>query len=438
MIKTNTKILLTLAVTCIAFAFPMFSKAVDVNYILSDYDLVKQSMTRSEIQNFLNAYDSCLADYSANGHSAAWMIYNYSKIHSINPQVALATLQKEQSLITSTSCSASRLAWAMGWGDRSNFANQIEMGIRQFRRYLSYPENYTFQVGKTSTVDGSVKVKPDNAATAGQYNYTPHVHGTQLFKTIYNDWFAANLPEGMIVKKKGAERYYRILPDGEKQPIKNYQVASSYVDSRNIVELTSVQLANYETTTNYLPFPDGVPMLAKWGTFYVTQNGMRHGVPSPEIRSMMGYRTEDALKVDNSGVIVQHPEGNAFTSKKLYVNGTLLRAEGESGVWYINETTKKRYAFWSPQLRDHYGINHTVVVVKRSVIDKYKFVASNPMKYRPGNLVGHDGQVFFIDYYGKRRPITNRETLDSLGFDINAVNWENEDVLKLHPLGEAI
>lgn len=225
------------------------------------------------------------------------------------------------------------------------------------------------------------------------------------------------------------------MPGGKIRPIKGYEVAASYTDPRNIVELSSAQLALYTLTgQNWIPFPDGVPILASWGTFYVIEEGKRHGVPNPGVRARMGYHTNNAMRV-HSGLVVQHPEGYAFNNNRLYVNGTLLRAEGEAGVWYINETTKKRYGFWSPQLRDMYSINHTVITVPRSTIDKYKYIASNPVKYRPGTLIGNNGAVFFIDYYGKRRPIPSRETFDGLGFNMDAVRWENMDIIKLHPLG---
>lgn len=200
----NTKTILKLSVILIvAFVMtvPFATDAADYNFILSNYNLVKQSLSKNQIQSFLRGQGSCLANYSYGGHSAAYLIRYYSQVYDINPQVVLATLQKEQSLVTSGSCSSSSLKWAMGWGDRSNFGHQIKYGTRQFRRYLEYPNNYNFKKGETDMVDG-VRVTPVNQATAGQYNYTPHIHGTQLFKRIYNNWFAANLPVGMYIKKE--------------------------------------------------------------------------------------------------------------------------------------------------------------------------------------------------------------------------------------------
>ena len=90
------------------------------NKIISDTDFLNiGSMDAGAIQSFLNSHGSFLAGYSENGRSAAQIIYDaahgandasgtYNGIvintstGTVNPEVILATLQKEQSLITRT------------------------------------------------------------------------------------------------------------------------------------------------------------------------------------------------------------------------------------------------------------------------------------------------------------------------------------------------
>ena len=67
----------------------------------------KGSMSIGDIQNFLNskvpncrAGFTCLRDYVDNGKSAAQIIWEQSQNYSINPQVILVTLQKENGLVT--------------------------------------------------------------------------------------------------------------------------------------------------------------------------------------------------------------------------------------------------------------------------------------------------------------------------------------------------
>jgi hypothetical protein len=102
------------------------------------------SMSVTQIQNFLNArvpncnpnsQMPCLKDYqqnvsavtnggsdlckgsiSAGTKSAARIIYDVSKACGINPQVLIVNLEKEQSLITSTSPTTYAYERAMGFG----------------------------------------------------------------------------------------------------------------------------------------------------------------------------------------------------------------------------------------------------------------------------------------------------------------------------------
>ncbi len=175
----------------------------DKNNIITDAQLLNTStMTRADIQNFLSTRGSVLANLTFNGSTAAQIIYSACQTHGINPQVVLTTLQKEQSLITSsTSNLQTRLNFAMGWGTSSNFSDQVYYGTRQFRRYRDNLSGYVdvrgvpWRVGQLQAVyDGTVT--PANITTAGLFIYTPWigqggggragVGGNYLF---YDIWF---------------------------------------------------------------------------------------------------------------------------------------------------------------------------------------------------------------------------------------------------------
>jgi hypothetical protein len=153
----------------------------DKNNIISDPQLRNyKAMTQKEIQDFLASKKSVLATYKVKDKTAAQHIYEACKKHKINPQVILVTLQKEQLLITSSKASQKRLKWAMGWGKRSTFAEQIEKGTRQFRLYYERLSRYqdagkkAWSVGEPHKVfDGTVT--PASMATAGLYIYTPWI-----------------------------------------------------------------------------------------------------------------------------------------------------------------------------------------------------------------------------------------------------------------------
>lgn len=169
--------------------------------------------------SFFQAHYSC-------GRSvlAAQIIYDAANAFQINPQVILATMQKEESLITDPSPSSSQLNYAMGFGcpdssgcsGYSGFFHQVDYGTRQFRidyelssgrSYWGYgPSSYPCN-GKTRYYSTALKAGNNvyfyddygtaythfriaNAATASLYCYTPHVYPgskRQYFSGSY--WF---------------------------------------------------------------------------------------------------------------------------------------------------------------------------------------------------------------------------------------------------------
>jgi len=92
------------------------------------------TMSAAEIDSFLISRNSCISPnngftaavpsgYSPSGGfayggygSAGAVIYAAAQAYEINPRVLLVTLQKEQSMITSTSCSTNTISKAMGYG----------------------------------------------------------------------------------------------------------------------------------------------------------------------------------------------------------------------------------------------------------------------------------------------------------------------------------
>lgn len=184
------------------------------------------SMTAADIQNFLASKGSYLAGYSENGRSAAQIIYDaahgggnasgtvtgtpYNIISKISPRVILVTLQKEQSLITSSSPGDSAIKHAMGYGcpdgggcdpKYEGFTNQVEYASWQLQwNYERATKGYSdYQVGQTMGFSNTLSpynppptqdVTFANAATVSFYRYTPHVYnGNYNFWKLYYTWF---------------------------------------------------------------------------------------------------------------------------------------------------------------------------------------------------------------------------------------------------------
>lgn len=245
-VRIATKILfaLTFYVVLTALATPARA-AYNSNNLIDDGRFTNYTtMDESAIQNFMNARNSGLKDYvdPSVGQSAARIIRDAAWDFGINPQVIMATLQKEQSLMTNPSPSASNINYAMGYGcpttgscSYPGFYQQIRNGSWQlrFNMHRASGNNGTW-VGPTGQTWGNpailyacrnatsyystglfpgrtvtfyahtngqayANVAIANAATAAMYCYTPHVYnpsgnpvyysGSYNFVSFYEQWF---------------------------------------------------------------------------------------------------------------------------------------------------------------------------------------------------------------------------------------------------------
>jgi hypothetical protein len=232
--KTHFKFIafFLLLMVCV-FSFSGKAKAVydGANIIDNGFFLNAQAMGIAEIQNFLVSKGSGLANrgfvldcygpssqerqwYTAAGAPcdqtvpAADIIYYASQIYGINPRVVLATLQKEQSLVTSPNPTDWQINQAMGYGcpttggcGASNFFYQIDSGVWVLRYHYERANGnntwwnnggYTCGTPKNFYNPGlwpgtNVTFYDEdgvayrtyliaNAATASLYCYTPHAY----------------------------------------------------------------------------------------------------------------------------------------------------------------------------------------------------------------------------------------------------------------------
>lgn len=159
--------------------------------------------------------------------SAAQIIWDAAQEFSINPQVLIVLLQKEQALILDEWPFPVQYRSATGQGcpdtapcdsQYYGFYNQVRGSARQFRLYANNPGNYNHLPGQNNSVRwspdascGSGTVFIENQATASLYNYTPYqpnqaalnnlygtgdgcsAYGNRNFWRIFNDWFGTTI-----------------------------------------------------------------------------------------------------------------------------------------------------------------------------------------------------------------------------------------------------
>ena len=154
------------------------------------------SMSAADIQAFLQTQPGSLKSYTGKDYAgvqktAAEMIYDASVKWGISPKVILATLQKEQSLLTKGSPSQTAMDWAMGCGKADSFTTYKYQGFGKqiwFGAYKFKQNADLWKPGATQKIDGST-VRPTNPGTHAQYRYTPHFPGVMSFWMIYWRYF---------------------------------------------------------------------------------------------------------------------------------------------------------------------------------------------------------------------------------------------------------
>jgi nicotinamide mononucleotide (NMN) deamidase PncC len=323
-------VIITIFFLFITFGLASVPKTAFASYdggnLIDNITLLNAStMTESGIQNFLVskgggiANKTFLFDCSATDASevyyinagapcgkvvpASSIIYYASQIYGINPQAVLATLQKEQSLITTTDPTDWQLNQAMGYGcptnggcGASNFLYQIDNGVWDLRLNMERARgNMTWWFAQSTWVCGYEHTgandfyRPNlypqqnvsfydqdgvyyrthyiaNAATSSLYCYTPHAY---------------NNPDGLygLPPYGTTGRYYS----------GSYNFVASFEQWFGPTQAPNYS-ATYQSVANY------------------TDSSKTTGIPANVLGP--GQRTYMVLKFKNTGNITWHNSGS--------------------------------------------------------------------------------------------------------------------------------
>lgn len=188
----------------------------------------------------------------AGAKSAAQIIWDVGQQYTINPQVLIVLLQKEQGLVVDEWPFPIQYRSATGYGcpdtapcdaDYYGFYNQVQKAAWQFRRYASNPNDYNHVAGQNNNIRwspnaacGSSSVHILNQATASLYNYTPYqpnqaalnnlygtgdgcsAYGNRNFWRTFNDWFGSTIDGGYNWNSKTI-RYIKKASYGNAQQV---------------------------------------------------------------------------------------------------------------------------------------------------------------------------------------------------------------------------
>lgn len=221
--KINYSLMLSgLLLTLVGYTFFAFSPKVSAMYdggrLIDDMVFLNtNTMTESDIHNFIVnkgggiANMSFVFDCTSTGMSAqyyqaagapcgqtvraATIIYYAAQIYGMNPQVILATMQKEQSVVTAPNPTTWQVNQAMGYGcpdsggcGASNFLYQIDNGVWTLRYHMERARgNMDYWFHSVSWVCGTTK----NYYSPSLYPYQ-NVNFYDDNGTLYRTHYIAN------------------------------------------------------------------------------------------------------------------------------------------------------------------------------------------------------------------------------------------------------
>ncbi len=225
----------------------------------------------------VNPDSYCSGGVSGGTKSAAQIIKEVGVACSINPQVLIVLLQKEQNLVSDDWPWPIQYQSATGYGcpdtaacdsEYYGFFNQVYNAAHQFQRYAKQPQSYNYRAGVTSSIlwnvastgCGGASVYIQNSATAALYNYTPYQpnqaslnagygtgdgcssYGNRNFWLYYNDWFGPTL--GSLVKTPNDNTVYLLdNTNSTAHPINDINILYDYA-SLGPVRITSAAEIN--------------------------------------------------------------------------------------------------------------------------------------------------------------------------------------------------
>jgi len=179
----------------------------------------------------VNAYCSSITGLA--NESAASIIARVGNACGISQKAILVLLQKEQSLVTSSTPTDRSFGAATGFNcpdsapcdsSYAGFFYQVYNAARQFQIYRAKPTSFNYHAGITNSIlyspntsCGASGVYIQNAATAGLYDYTPYqpnvaslnnlygvgdgcsAYGNRNFWRIWSDWFGSPIGQAYDV-----------------------------------------------------------------------------------------------------------------------------------------------------------------------------------------------------------------------------------------------
>jgi len=453
----------------------VFAANFDPNNIISDQEMLdSNSMTLADIEVFLRNQGGYISknnfpNYAGQQKTAAQIIYDAANNYdcggtdveatapisvkeakcqkvSINPKFLIVLLQKEQSLITDKEPSQSQLDWATGYGcpdgggcnDRwRGFGRQVNSASLQFFDYIKNPNNYGFRAGQTYTISNTGRpasvVTPANNATAGLYNYTPHVYnGNFNFHNLWMRYFTFSYPNNTLLQVKGEPGVW-LIQNGVKRPFLSKGALTSRYDLNKVVQVSKSVLDKY-TKGAPIKFAQYSLIQSPAGTVYLLVDDTKRGIDSTEAFRKIGFNPEEVVSASWEDINA-YADGLPITATSSFPTGALLQDSVSGGVYYVTEGTKA--PLWDRSLLSTKFKWKSITKETPEKLASYKTV--EPAIFNDGELLKSNVSpaVYVIDNK-KKRPITSGKIFEDLGYSWKNVITVPTKILDLYGDGEPL
>ncbi len=428
------------------FAGQSLAAEFDPDYLISDNEMNNyRSMTLDDIDRFLAKREGTLKSYitidkEGNFKTATQTFFEVAQRWLINPKYLMVLVQKEMSLLTDSSPKQSQYDWATGYGCPDGggcdsrwqgFYKQVNSAAAQTRYYMDNITEFNYQPGKTYNIDG-VKVTPKSTATAGLYNYTPHIHGNQLFWNLWNKYFGKKWPDGSLLRLANDSKTY-LIENGKKREIASQAVFASRFDEDKVVEVSQEDLNSYD---------DGVPIkylnysLLKnpVGDIFMIIDDTKRRIESAEVFKSLGFMEDEVISVSDDE-LSQYENGPNITKYTIYPAGALLQDKKTKEIYYVN--SNRRHLVVNKEIQNFNFQGLTVKAVDSAELDKYR--SGNPVTLPDGELIKVKGiNTVYVISEGKRLPIFNGDIFLKMNYKWSNVITVSQGTLDVHPLGQTI
>lgn len=437
--------------TTLAPSLPVYSAEFNPNFLISDEELQNaNSMTREDIQGFLDSHGGYIATYQAPDtdgtvRTVADMIARTAATYRINPKYLLVKLQKEQSLVTDPNPTQKELDWATGYGicdacsmddpalqKHKGIGTQIDSAAGIMRWYFDhlFTESWIKRPNTPYQID-NVLVEPANLATAFLYTYTPHIQGNQNFWKLWQQWFDQVYPDGTLLKSKDNTTVY-LIQDGKKRPFTTKTALVSRFNEKMIITVPESEIARYDTSAA-ISLPN-YSILKADNNYYLLDNDRIRPFENESVVRRLGYNPDEIVDVDQADISA-YIIGTPITAETKTPLGRVLQLKENNQLYYISDNVV--HPISDEQIAK---INFpNLKIEKGSVADIHGQALGTHILLKDGALIGVTGgnEIYVIEK-GQKRHIPSEAVFNGLGYSWKNIVWVNELTGISYPTGQPL